>query len=48
VGAFGPLDLNRASPTFGYITSTPKPGWQHDHGMSHIATHATKEIAVSS
>jgi fructokinase len=29
VGAFGPLDLNRDSPTWGYVTSTPKPGWQH-------------------
>lgn len=24
---FGPLDLNPASPTFGTITATPKPGW---------------------
>jgi fructokinase len=22
-----PVDLNQASPTFGFITSTPKPGW---------------------
>jgi fructokinase len=29
VGAFGPLDLQPASPTFGYITSTPKPGWRN-------------------
>ena len=29
VGAFGPLDLNPASPTFGFITSTPKPGWMN-------------------
>ena len=29
IGAFGPLDLNPASPTFGFITSTPKPGWQN-------------------
>jgi len=29
VGAFGPLDLNPVSPTFGFITSTPKPGWQN-------------------
>ena len=29
VGAFGPVDLNPASPTFGYITSTPKPGWKN-------------------
>jgi fructokinase len=27
IGAFGPLDLRRDSPTYGYITSTPKPGW---------------------
>jgi fructokinase len=27
VGSFGPLDLDKASPTYGYITSTPKPGW---------------------
>lgn len=27
IASFGPLDPNTASPTFGYITSTPKPGW---------------------
>jgi fructokinase len=27
VGAFGPLDLHPSSPTFGSITTTPKPGW---------------------
>lgn len=27
VAAFGPLDPNPDSPTFGTITSTPKPGW---------------------
>ena len=27
VGAFGPLDLNPKSPTYGFITTTPKPGW---------------------
>jgi fructokinase len=27
IASFGPLDLNRASPTYGYITTTPKPGW---------------------
>ncbi len=27
VAAFGPLDPDPASPTFGYITTTPKPGW---------------------
>lgn len=29
VGSFGPVDLDQDSPTFGYITTTPKPGWAH-------------------
>jgi fructokinase len=28
VGSFGPVDLDRSSPTWGYVTTTPKPGWQ--------------------
>jgi fructokinase len=28
IGCFGPLDLDKGSKTFGYITSTPKSGWQ--------------------
>jgi fructokinase len=28
IGSFGPIDLDPASPTYGYITTTPKPGWQ--------------------
>ena len=27
VAAFGPVDLNPDSPTYGYITTTPKPEW---------------------
>ncbi|GAA1511466.1 fructokinase [Agromyces terreus] len=27
VASFGPLDLDPGSPTFGSITTTPKPGW---------------------
>ena len=27
VASFGPVDLDRESPTYGYITTTPKPGW---------------------
>ena len=29
IGSFGPLDLHPESKTFGYITTTPKQGWQH-------------------
>lgn len=28
IGAFGPLDLDPRSPTWGYVTTTPKPGWR--------------------
>ena len=27
IGSFGPVDLNRDSPAYGFITSTPKRGW---------------------
>ena len=27
VASFGPVDLDPASPRYGHITSTPKPGW---------------------
>ena len=27
IASFGPLDLDERSPTYGHITSTPKPGW---------------------
>jgi fructokinase len=28
IGSFGPIDINPESPTYGNITSTPKPGWR--------------------
>lgn len=29
IGSFGPLDLDPSSATWGQVTTTPKPGWQH-------------------
>lgn len=29
IGCFGPVDLNRGSETYGYITSTPKIAWRN-------------------
>jgi fructokinase len=29
IASFGPIDVNPQSPTFGYITSTPKRDWQN-------------------
>lgn len=34
VASFGPIDLNRSSKTYGYITSTAKPGWQNTNLLS--------------
>lgn len=38
IAAFGPLDPNPASPTFGYITTTPKPGWANADVVGVIKT----------
>ncbi|MBB6730184.1 ROK family protein [Cohnella zeiphila] len=27
VGSFGPINIDRSSPQYGYVTTTPKPGW---------------------
>ncbi len=37
LGSFGPFDCNPASPTYGYITTTPKPHWGSTNilGMLH-------------
>jgi fructokinase len=39
IGSFGPIDLHPLSPTFGYITSTPKPGW-HNFDLVGAVRHA--------
>jgi fructokinase len=33
VASFGPIDISRTSPTWGTITTTPKPGWS---GASYV------------
>lgn len=29
IGSFGPIDVNKSSNTYGYITTTPKLGWSN-------------------
>ena len=36
IGSFGPVDLNLSSPTFGSITTTPKPGWANTDLLQRI------------
>lgn len=37
IASFGPLELDRAAPDWGYITSTTKPGWSHSHFAARVA-----------
>jgi fructokinase len=45
IASFGPIDPNPESPTFGYITSTPKPGWRNFDFAGAIRTALGKPIA---
>ena len=39
IGSFGPIDLKPESPTYGYVTSTPKPGWSHTDVLGKMKSH---------
>ncbi|OFK16040.1 fructokinase [Aerococcus sp. HMSC072A12] len=36
IGSFGPIDIHPESPTYGYITSTPKLAWQNYNFVGRI------------
>jgi fructokinase len=46
VGAFGPLDSNPQSPTYGFVTATPKPGWSHTNVLGTLRDALRINIAV--
>ncbi len=37
VASFGPVDVHKGSGTYGYITSTPKPGWRNTNLIGPLA-----------
>ncbi|MEY9094682.1 ROK family protein [Paenibacillus sp. RC84] len=39
VGSFGPVDPNKKSPTYGYITTTPKPHWGNYDILGELKKH---------
>ncbi|MAT41075.1 MAG: fructokinase [Anaerolineaceae bacterium] len=45
VGSFGPLDPNPTSKTFGFITSTPKPGWKNSDLLGPLKSNLNIPIA---
>jgi fructokinase len=42
LGSFGPVDVDPSSPTYGYITTTPKPNWK----FTNIYGILSKELKV--
>src|ERR1700712_3900438 len=46
VGAFGPVEVNRASPRWGTITTTPKPGWRDTDVVTPLAEALGVPIAL--
>lgn len=47
IGSFGPIDINKESPTYGYITSTPKLAWQHYDLLGTMKNHFNIPIAFT-
>jgi fructokinase len=45
VACFGPVDLNPLSPTYGSITTTPKPGWSNTDITGRL--HAALNVPVA-
>ncbi len=45
IAAFGPLDPDPASPTYGHITTTPKEGWAHTDFVGALRRHFDGPIA---
>jgi len=39
IGTFGPIDVNKNSSTYGYITTTPKPGWGNFNFLGALKEH---------
>lgn len=42
IACFGPVDLHLGSPSYGCITSTPKPGWSN----TEVAGYFSRELAL--
>ncbi len=39
IGSFGPIDTNKNSKKYGYITSTPKPNWRNFNFLGEMKKH---------
>lgn len=48
IGCFGPLDLSPSSPTYGFITATPKPSWSNTDVRGTLQRNLHIDIAFDS
>lgn len=39
IGSFGPIGVNPGTPKYGYVTTTPKPGWSNFNFLGHLKAH---------
>ena len=46
LGSFGPFDVDPSSPTYGYITTTPKPHWGNTNVLGMLKAKINLPIAV--
>ncbi len=46
LGSFGPVDTDPLSPTFGYITTTPKPNWANTNILGILKSALGVPIAI--
>ena len=46
LGSFGPVDVDPASPTYGYITTTPKPHWGNTNILGILQEKLNLPIAI--
>lgn len=47
IGSFGPIDINKDSDTYGYITSTPKIAWQNFDFIGAVQEHFDVPVAFT-
>jgi fructokinase len=46
IASFGPLDLDKNSPTYGYITTTPKDSWSNINIVKKIRSELNVPVAI--
>ncbi len=46
LACFGPLDIDPESPTYGYVTATPKPGWSNINVLDMLKLQLQLPVAI--